>query len=136
MALIINTPGAKAAVATPYDKHLAGTEGAGNSSLIGKQAKGTIKIIKTKNDKAGGNNAITAQDTEEIVHKGILLEAKKACVITVTGGSTVNLGNYEFARIDVALTMQVAEDELDAGYEFICTWVSEKIAKAVKDSKE
>lgn len=59
--------------------------------------------------------------------------------VAVIGGMTINLGNYESAKIQVSLSMPCTKDTLNDAYEFASTWVSEKIeqaTKAIKKAKE
>jgi hypothetical protein len=49
----------------------------------------------------------------------------------VEGGRVLNLGNYESARITVAITVPTTVDQLSEAYEFASDWVSAKIEESV-----
>jgi hypothetical protein len=51
------------------------------------------------------------------------------------GGRTVNLGNYESARVDVAIRVPCTKVELEDAYDWATSWVSDKIIEAVKGLK-
>ncbi len=126
MGLTIKTPGAVVGAASPYDKHLTSTP-----------AKGQVKITKITTTGPGQPKVETSiMDETEVVHPGILTPKEKLCMLEVAGGSTVSLGNYEFARIDVKLSMPCTKESIDETFEFISTWVGEKIETAIKNSKE
>lgn len=56
--------------------------------------------------------------------------------ITVDGGRTLNLGNYESAKIGVTITVPCDKETLEEAYAFATEWVSQKIDEAVKLAKE
>ena len=55
--------------------------------------------------------------------------------VTIEGGTTVNLGNYESARIGVSITVPCSPDSLNEAYEFGLAWVGERIQKESKAAK-
>ncbi len=55
--------------------------------------------------------------------------------ITVEGGRTLNLGNFESARVGVTITVPCDQGTLEEAYDYATTWVSGKIEEAVKDAK-
>lgn len=69
----------------------------------------------------------------EVAHQGVFTDGT---YITVEGGRTLNLGNYESAKIGVSVTIPCNKDSLDEAYEFGTKWVSDKIDEAVKLAKE
>ena len=48
--------------------------------------------------------------------------------ISVKAGLTINLGNYESARVDVMLTMPCYPEEVDSTYEDVKNWVDGRIS--------
>lgn len=123
MPLKINKPAGAVGKATQFDKHLTATP-----------AVGTVhaeKVVK----QGGAEHTQTLLDSTELVHPGITLPAEDMCKITVEGGQTINLGNYESARINVSLTMPCGKDDIEETFEFVSNWIDTKIAKAIKDSK-
>ena|SRR5210317_999800 len=47
--------------------------------------------------------------------------------ISVKAGITINLGNYESARVDVMLTMPCYPEEVDQVYEDTKNWVDSRV---------
>lgn len=72
---------------------------------------------------------------EEHLHPGVITPDKELIRLTVEGGSTVNLGNYESARISVQLQVPTTASELEAAYDWCADWISKKIEAAVKSAK-
>lgn len=60
---------------------------------------------------------------------------KLKATVTVQLGITKNLGNYESARYDVALTVEGEKGTEDELYDYAKTWVSTRI-KDAKVSQE
>jgi hypothetical protein len=58
------------------------------------------------------------------------------CTVTVGGSQTVNLGNYESAKISVSATIPCTQESMDDAYEFASAWVSAKIEDAIKGAKK
>lgn len=56
--------------------------------------------------------------------------------VSVKGGATVNLGNYESARVDVMLTVPCYLEEIDEIYPRAKEWVDQKLATEYKELKE
>jgi hypothetical protein len=56
--------------------------------------------------------------------------------VNVSGGQTVNLGNYESAKIQVSLTVPCTKETLDDAYEFASSWVSERLEVVMKQVKK
>lgn len=77
------------------------------------------------------NSKITDEDSDEqsiSVHKFITEPAE----IGLTKGITLNLGNYEFARIDVTCKVPSYIEEVESAYEFANTFVEQKIEFEIK----
>jgi hypothetical protein len=53
--------------------------------------------------------------------------------ISVKAGITINLGNYESARVDVMLSMPCYPEEVDDTYEDVKDWVDGRITKEKND---
>jgi hypothetical protein len=68
----------------------------------------------------------------ETVHAGIFTDGHS---IALTGGRTLNLGNYEFARIEVTLTVPCNAQSISESYDFASNFVDGKINEAVKLAK-
>lgn len=63
------------------------------------------------------------------IHKFVTIPA----MVTVRYGLTMNLGNYESARVDVEVTVPCYKEELEEGYAEAVTFVEEKINKEVHE---
>lgn len=70
----------------------------------------------------------------KVEHPG-LFSAVTGMTVTVEGGRTINLGNYESARIGVSITVPCDPHELGTAYDWASDWVSERINDAVNDAK-
>lgn len=57
-------------------------------------------------------------------------------VVSVKGGATVNLGNYQSARVDVMLSIPCYVEEIDEIYPKAKEWVDSRLAKEYKELKE
>lgn len=55
--------------------------------------------------------------------------------ITIEGGSTMNLGNYESARIGVSITIPCHPNTLNDAYTWGLAWVGERIEAETKAAK-
>jgi hypothetical protein len=86
------------------------------------QAKTTATVTKQF-----GKDSSKQEVTEETlaVHTFITQPA----VIGVEAGLTMNLGNYESARISVSISVPCYAEERDAAYNEACKWVEERISK-------
>lgn len=71
------------------------------------------------------------QDKTEVVNPAVFSTMQ----ISVGGGRTLNLGNYESARIDVCVVVPCTKESLEESYEWASTWVSEKLIQAEKEAK-
>jgi hypothetical protein len=55
--------------------------------------------------------------------------------ISVKAGATVNLGNYESARVDVMLSMPCYIEEIEEVYPKVKEWVDGKLAEEYQELK-
>jgi hypothetical protein len=108
----------------PYDKHLVSTP-----------VTGTTTVTKSKSLGGGVKEESLVKSDVETVNKGLGVAKDQLHMIEVGGGQTINLGNYESARIDVRITVPCTKDDLEAAYEWASDWVSAKIQEAVSSAK-
>lgn len=99
----------------------------GGAKMEAKAVVGTIS--------AQHKNGKMLLDKQETVHKGVMVAADQMCQVHVGGSHTVNLGNYESAKISIGITMPCTKADINDTYEFATNWVSEKMTDAVKDVK-
>jgi hypothetical protein len=96
------------------------------------QTKPVAGEVSTSKSSGGAIIAESLGETQTL-NPGVFSDGMS---ITVEGGRTLNLGNYESARIGVTITVPCSKDTLDDAYTFATQWVSDKIDEAVKTAKE
>lgn len=92
-----------------------------------------VKGVTTVSKKVGSD--IAESQTEEVLNKGVMVDKADLFNINVTGGQTINLGNYNSAKISVSLTVPTTKLELEDAYEFATSWVSKKLEEALGEIK-
>lgn len=113
-----------------FDKHL--TE---STSMAVKPAVATVNVVKQTTIPKVGKQQQTLVDKQETLNKGVMAPAGKLCEVHVQGGVTLNMGDHEFAKITVGITVPCAKEGLDDTYEFATDWVSQKLEDSVKKVK-
>lgn len=101
------------------------------SHLEDKVVASVVGTVSMQKKVSGSQLAETS--TQEHVSKGVLLNKSEMFSIHVSGGQTVNLGNYNSAKIGVAITVPTTKEELDDAYAFATDWVSKKLTQAMKE---
>lgn len=127
MALTIKGNGGKKSGlkgGTDYSQHL-------DEKIISKPVIGKVETQKTHMGKPIGE----PMQEEQVLHKGLTIPLDRLCQVQVSGTHTVNLGNYESAKIHVGLTMPADREDINESYEFAVGWVSERIKDAIDDAK-
>jgi hypothetical protein len=83
-------------------------------------------VFVTRTIKAKGGTPIGG-DTEDViaVHKFETEPAK----VTVEYALTVNLGNFESAKIGVSVSIPCYAEELEEAYEFAQSWAEERLTR-------
>jgi hypothetical protein len=71
----------------------------------------------------------------KVVIPNIVIPLHELCRVTAGGGHTINLGNYESAKITVEISMPCRKQDLSETYDFCTDWVSSKMEEAVKSAK-
>jgi hypothetical protein len=94
-----------------------------------------ITAMVTSEKKGAGQEWPGATGEAVTLHPGVFSKKQTGMSITVGGGRTLNLGNYESARVDVSVTVPCDPDSLNDAYEYGSDWVSDKIEEAVKAAK-
>ena len=84
-------------------------------------------------------NNIT-KETDEIKEEEHRITVKpfvtNTATVSVKGGATINLGNYESGRIDVMLSVPCYIEEVEEIYKPIKEWVDNKVYDEVKELRE
>jgi hypothetical protein len=107
--------------------------GAGpTGTMVGKPVNATVNVQKKM---AAESAPHVDQTTQEKVMDSALLPPHLLANVHVSGTTTINLGNYESAKITVGVTFPCHKDDITNAYEFASDWVSDKIAAATKDIK-
>lgn len=82
-----------------------------------------------------GPNGTTEQEETKL---GLTIEDDKPTAeVSFETGFTLNLGNYQSARIHVGLKIpsNLDADSLDKSYEFVKNWVDVKLTAAIMEAK-
>lgn len=93
-----------------------------------KSGEGTVVIEK----KVGGEDYVVKGASSESPTPPLVHDKSGEFHIEVTGGRTINTGNYESARISVSIRMPCDKNTLNDAYEFATNWVNSKIEEATK----
>jgi hypothetical protein len=70
----------------------------------------------------------------EVLHRGVYM-TPSSLTLAIEGGRTINLGNYESARIGVTITMPCEKESLEEAYSWATDWISTKMEEAVNVAK-
>lgn len=89
-----------------------------------KSKNSTINVTKTIGVAKGASSTIEDEDVISI-HK---FETTPA-MVTVEMAMTLNLTNYEFAKIGVTVSVPCYAEEINEAYEFAQTWAEERISR-------
>jgi hypothetical protein len=124
------TIGGKSITKSPnYEDHLTPAKPS-KPKMITQNGKAYTELVK----KQGSHHEAVVAVTEE--HVGSMTYAEDELgSVTVKGGRTINLGNFESARFDCGITLPCTKETLEATYEFCTKWVSDKIVQATQQSK-
>lgn len=57
------------------------------------------------------------------------------CTVSMTGGQTINIGNYNSVRFEVGLSMPCQAAEVEGTYEFIKNWLDMRLLELQKEVK-
>lgn len=92
-----------------------------------------VQAVVTRQFFKSGKEVSAPKQTDETleVHQFITEPAK----VTVEMGMTVNLGNYEAARISVTLSVPCYREEHEEAYEYARSWVEKKTLAEAGEAK-
>ena len=124
------TPPKKSKPPVDYLKHMEAVPSSGGElatkPLVGYQSVDkSVKGVPVSGSSAGETQAL---------HSGVFTK-HPTMSITVEGGRTLNLGNYESAKLAVTVTVPCEPSTLEEAYDWATEWVSGKLEAAVKDAK-
>lgn len=82
--------------------------------------------------KSGKDVGLATQVDETIEVRRFVTEPAR---VSVEMGMTVNLGNYESARVNVMLTVPCYFEEHDQAYEFAKAWVNKRTLEEAQEAR-
>lgn len=83
-----------------------------------------------------GKQGTIVKDESIVVHPGIAVPPDKLCTVGAAAAHTINIGNYESVKVSAFLSMPSSKEDINATYEFVSSWVSDRITEAAKSFKE
>lgn len=93
-----------------------------------------VELVVQRQFKYGPDGAWTQPETKEetvAIHRYVTQPAVVGCEF----GATVNLGNYESARVSVSATVPCYREEVDAAYGWVKDFVEERFKKEVAEAR-
>ena len=117
--------------AAGYEDHL--TE-AVPAKKIGKQIVGSAMGM-TDLQKKHGKEVVLESSDEHVVAQGLMVPLEDMASIHVSGGRTMNLGNFESVKFSASISMPCSKDQLEETYNFCLKWVDEKLQAATEQNK-
>lgn len=88
-----------------------------------------VVAVVTRQYFEGKNPLADAETKNELLEvRRFLTEPAK---VSVSKGLTLNLGNYESARVEVSVVIPCYREELDAAYSFADKWVETRLGAEV-----
>jgi len=89
------------------------------------KAKNSIVYVSRTVGKSKDSPPTTGDEDVIAIHK---FETETA-MVSVDYALTMNLGNYESARISVSVTVPCYKEEVDEAYEFAQAWAEQRLEK-------
>jgi len=90
----------------------------------------TMFVSKTFKDSSG--NESTEQNDSIMEVRRFLTEPAK---VSFEAGLTLNIGNYESARVAVCVVLPCYTEEVDDAYQYAKDWVSDRLGKEVIEAR-
>ena len=92
------------------------------------------QALVTRQFRSGGKDVGEPEQIEEVleIHRFVTTPAQ----VKLALGKTINLGNYEFLRVDVSLTVPCYKEEADAAFEYAQAWVEDRTLKEAESAKK
>lgn len=120
--------GKPVAKAPSYEDHL--TPAKPPQKLVAKHGHSVSEL--SKGIKGQTDKLVSAEEQD---HGVLMYAAEQMGSVTVKGGRTINLGNFESARFDCAITMPCTHETLEDTYGFCVEWVDKKVSQATEQVK-
>jgi hypothetical protein len=97
-----------------------------NKDAGGRAEEATFEVTRSFRKAGSPEPTSESSDSGTICVRRFLTEPAK---VVVNYGLTINLGNFESARVDVAAYVPCYKEEMDDAYEFASEFVTKRIAK-------
>jgi hypothetical protein len=94
--------------------------------------KQAVAAMSVEHKHKGG--VVTEQHEQEAVGEPKQLQGP-ACVVGMEASLTLNLGNYNSAKIGCLLQMPCLHHEIDEAFEYCQNWVNERLQKMAADAQ-
>jgi hypothetical protein len=91
--------------------------------LIARASTAIVNRTVSRNGDKAADPESTAEEEMLAVHRFVTEPAK----VSVAVGLTINLGNWESAKINIQLTMPCYKEEVEETAKFVQSWVEKKI---------
>ena len=99
-----------------------------------KEIIGTTQAVVSKQFVESGSDVGPEEVTEETlsVHNFVTAPAN----VSVEMGMTLNLGNYESARVTVSVSVPCYKEEVDDAHAYARSWVESRVVKESKKIRD
>lgn len=98
-------------------------------------SKPIIGIVSKEKKKGTEPSVGPVGESVNVGDQNIFVSKPNAIIVVVDGGRTLNLGNYESAKVGVSISIPCDFEKLEDAFDFGSEWVSAKIDEAVKEAK-
>lgn len=98
-----------------------------------------VKVVKKGSSQASGFTKVKFPDGSAEVQEysmPVQNQGEPLAEVGIVAGQTMNLGNYNSARVSVSLKLPCAEKDLDETYERALAWVDEKMSALILQAQE
>lgn len=82
------------------------------------------------------SKAVVSASATNVVVPVEPLSGGKSAVVTFRAGLTLNMGNYETARVDVGIDFPCDADKIDTAYKRAKEWVTTRLQDEVSDIRQ
>lgn len=95
-----------------------------------KKSKAATTVTVTRTYRASGKDVSEEQDSDNLNVRTFVTEPAK---VRLGYGLTINMGNYESARVEVSIEVPCYAEEVDAAYAYAEEWVTRRIESEKKN---
>lgn len=123
-------PPSSQALGAVFDKHIP----ANPLAAPPQQYQSKPALAQIAKELLASKQVIEQDSHQETLHPGIL-SSEPLCEVMVEGSRTVNLGNFESARIAVSVRLPCPKAQLAATYDEGVAWVNDRLVAMVGEVK-